>query len=72
MADLLPVYGIGLDLKLLKPAPEGPPVIGIWSLGATKMVPGESRLWAVFGALFVSFRSSPIGLYSKRVYTVRG
>ena len=29
------------------------------------MAPEESRLWAGFGALFASFRFSPIRLHSK-------
>ena len=44
--------------------------LGIWSPRATKMVPGESWLWAPFGALFASFRSSPTRPYIKRVYSV--
>ena len=32
---------------------------------------GESRLWAVFRARFVSYRSSPVGLHSERIYTAQ-
>ena len=63
---------IGLDLKLANRAPK---TAQSWdSPGAIFVGLGDQtqRTGALLRARFTSFRSSPIGLYSKRVHTVRG
>lgn len=55
---------------MIKVGKAGPGKSLVFRMGATKIGPGESRLWAVFGGLFTSSRSSPMGPYSKGQFSL--